>query len=68
MTLADAIISPTAAASLLRIGAAQGKEIAVPVSSLINRTRGSGRAKGHAAQATGRKSRRSRTRNAAQSR
>jgi Rrf2 family nitric oxide-sensitive transcriptional repressor len=59
MTLADAIISPSVAASLLQIGPVRGKEVAVSVTSLVGRHHTSGKSKGHAAQAR-RKPRRSR--------
>ncbi|HVY79700.1 MAG TPA: Rrf2 family transcriptional regulator [Steroidobacteraceae bacterium] len=59
MTLADAIISPSVAASLLQIGPVGGKEIAVSVASLVGRRRAAGKSKGHAVQAA-RKPRRSR--------
>jgi Rrf2 family nitric oxide-sensitive transcriptional repressor len=39
MTLQDAIITPSVAASLLRIRSSEGKEIAVPVTDLLTRKR-----------------------------
>lgn len=39
MTLQDAIISPSVAASLLRIRSSEGKEVAVPVANLLTRKR-----------------------------
>jgi len=39
MTLQDAIITPSVAASLLRIRSSEGKEVAVPVTDLLTRKR-----------------------------
>ncbi len=39
MTLQDAIITPSVAASLLRIRSSEGKEVAVPVADLLTRKR-----------------------------
>ena len=41
MTLQDAIITPSVAASLLRIRSSEGKEVAVPVTDLLTRKRAS---------------------------
>jgi Rrf2 family nitric oxide-sensitive transcriptional repressor len=42
MTLEDAITSPSVAASLLRIRASEGKEVAVPIASLLARKKKAG--------------------------
>lgn len=61
MTLADAIVAPNVAASLLHIRRAENREIAIPISALARRARAADGSKGYSVK-TERKPRRTRLR------